>query len=255
MKHLFKRTVALALSLVLVLLCTAGCSRIPKDTETRRYSGEISVRFRIVSAATRFKDSVHRLHGEKGISLYEVINVSVDDLEIDGLSSGKVTAVSRLEAEPGASWQCFVNGVRVETLYQECMIADGDEVVLCYGKSDLCEAILYDIAEDGTVTLQTYVNTFRGDWENVDLSAKKPLAGVTLSIETMQQTYDYTSDENGKLKIDLSLFEPDDYAVTFARSAELDGGGAVSTIVPEARKFMLRIPEEGAPSFVDKTNE
>lgn len=240
MKHLRK-----PLSILLTALLLLSC--IPVFAFA---SDDITVKLRIEGLdACLFYDDVSVDAGATAYDVLAAADSASDDLTVDASVSDYgsiyVSSINGIKAgtytEKGwDGWQYHVNGADPYVAMDQCIVADGDDVVIFYSDEWGATGFVYPTVsvKEGKVSFSCIVTTYDENWNPV--SSEQAITGYTLTWGYGKgKTREFQPDENGVCAIPAFYYTNGEHSLQISKNAE----NGLPTVLRYAPDFTITVED------------
>jgi len=176
-----------------------------------------------------------------------------DSLVIEGLDSGFVSAIGGDVSGTFGGWDGWlftVNGEEATVGIAECLLSDGDSVLLYYG-DPYGVGMQFPQADtsrlgDGILKFTSKDTTFDENWEPV--VTVNPVAGATVRFYSGEDYSEYITDQNGEASIPASLLTPGEHRVQVEKYGDTAVSGKYLPLVLRlAPDFTVTVEDTSKP--------
>lgn len=215
----------------------------------------VSIRLRIEGISENLYYGTVEVPSDGTLSVKDVleyVDAQSDSLAIEILESGFVSSINGEASGTFGGWDGWlftVNGEEATVGIAECLLNDGDSVLLYYGDpygvgmqfpqvdtSRLGEGILKFTSKD---------TTFDENWQPV--VTVNPVAGATVRFYSGDTYTEYTTDQNGEISIPSSLLTPGEHRVQVEKYGD-------TTVSGKRLPLVLRLAPDFAVTVDDTSN-
>jgi len=182
------------------------------------------------------------------------IDAQSDSIVIEGLDGGFVSAVNGDASGTFGGWDGWlftVNGEEALVGIAECLLNDGDSVLLYYG-DPYGVGMQFPRADasrlgDGILRFTSEDTTFDENWEPV--VTVNPVVGASARFYSGDSFTEYTTDQNGELTIPAALLTPGAHRVQIEKYGDTAVSGKYLPLVLRlAPDFTLMVEETSSPA-------
>lgn len=249
-----KRILSLAIALLMILSLSTVSAFAADKTLT------FSLRIEGISSNYFYSDiSLGGISEGDEISLATLLSYvddARDDLTIKGLDSGYITEINGDKAGTHSDtkwdgWYYTVNGISPSVGISQYNLSDGDKVVIYYGDypCQIPEADTSWFAAKGVIRFTSTDTAYEYDEETDSWIPNTVTAPISNMKVTLDKGLEFTTDENGEIKVELSKYKFNESFINLQVS-KVNSYGA-PTVCRYAPDFTISAPVRNCKLYGD----